>query len=151
MFLLDTNVISELRNGKPRQSAAVRAWAQMQPGNRLYLSAISVLEIEIGVRRMELKDPVQGAVLRRWATAAMQEFEGRVLAFSGFSALYCASLQVPNPRSFRDSMVSATAMEHGFAVATRNLRDFEGTGIQLVNPWDHPVGASGAGDRNCVA
>jgi predicted nucleic acid-binding protein len=142
MFLLDTNVISELRSGKPRQSAAVRAWAQTRPVNQLYLSAITRMELEIGVRRMERKDPAQGAVLRAWSEAVLHQFGGRVLPFTDVTALLCAGLHVPDPRSFRDSMIAATALEHGFIVVTRNTADFAGAGVQLVDPFaDVPADA----------
>ena len=134
MFLLDTHVISELRQGKPKQSAAVRAWAQRQPAHQLYLSAITRMELEIGVQRMERKDPAQGVVLRAWCEAILRQFEGRVLPFTSVTALYCAGLHVPDPQSFRDSMMAATAIEHGFTVVTRNVGDFAGTGARLVDP-----------------
>lgn len=135
MYLLDTNVISELRQGKPAPSEAVRRWAAGQATHLLYLSAVTLLELDIGVRRMERKDAAQGAVLRRWSEAVAREFEGRVLPFTGTTALVCAGLHVPNPRSFRDSMIAATAMEHGFIVATRNVADFADTGAKWLDPW----------------
>jgi predicted nucleic acid-binding protein len=136
MYLLDTNVVSELRSGKPRQSPAVRKWAETQPGAQLYLSVITVMEIEIGVLRMERKDAAQGASLRRWAHAVLRQFGGRVLPFTHRTALDCAGMHVPDPRSFRDSMIAATATEHGFAVVTRNVGDFAGTGAQVIDPWE---------------
>ena len=136
MFLLDTNVISELRKGKPKQSAAVRAWARAQPVDQLYISAVTQLELEIGVRLMEPRDPAQGAVLRIWTDAVIDSFRGRILSFSTDTVQLCASLHVPDPRSFRDSMIAATALEHGFTVVTRNLRDFDNTGVTLQNPWE---------------
>lgn len=135
MYLLDTNVISELRQGKPAPSEAVRRWAAGQPTHLLYLSAVTLLELDIGVRRMERKDAAQGTVLRRWSEAVAREFQGRVLPFTGTTALVCAGLHVPNPRSFRDSMIAATAMEHGFIVATRNVADFADTGAKWLDPW----------------
>jgi toxin FitB len=135
MFLLDTNVISELRSGKPKQSAAVRAWAGAQPINRLYLSAITRMELEIGVQRIERRDPAQGTILRTWVETILQQFEGRVLPFTSLTGLYCAGLHVPDPQSFRDSMIAATALEHAFTVATRNVGGFAGAGVQLVNPF----------------
>lgn len=135
MYLLDTNVISELRQGKPAQSAAVRAWAARQPLAQLYISAITVLELEMGVRRIERRDAVQGAVLRQWSDAVRQHFAGRVLAFGEAAALCCAPLHVPDPQSWRDSMIAASALEHGYAVVTRNTADFAGTGAQVVDPW----------------
>lgn len=136
MYLLDTNVISELRNGKPTQSENVRHWAQAQPANQLYLSAVTVLELDIGVRRMERKDAAQGAILRLWSEAIVRQFEGRILAFTTATALLCAAMHVPNPQSFRDSMIAATAAEHGFTVVTRNVSDFADSSVKLLNPWD---------------
>jgi len=136
MFILDTNVISELRRGKPKQSAAVCAWAARQPINTLYLSAITVLEMEIGVRLMERKDAEQGRVLRVWTEQVAEAFKGRVLVFSQATARACAPLHVPDRKSFRDSMIAATALEHRFAVATRNVGDFAIDGLRVVDPWD---------------
>lgn len=136
MFLLDTNVISELRKGKPKQSAAVRAWAKNLPVNQLYLSAITVLELEIGVQRMERKDARQGKVLRTWAETVLQQFAGQMLPFTGETALLCAGMHVPDLRSFRDAMIAATAQQHSFTLVTRNVADFVGLRIQLFNPWE---------------
>lgn len=136
MFLLDTNVVSELRSGKPQQSTAVRAWAQEQPVQQLYLSAVTVLELEIGVLRMERKDRSQGKVLRTWAEAVLQQFDGQVLPFTAETALHCASMHVPDPKSLRDSMIAATALQHSLTLVTRNVADFDGTNVKLVNPWE---------------
>ena len=95
MFLLDTNVISELRHGKPHQSAAVRAWAEEQPVQQLYLSSITVLELEMGVLRMERKDRSQGNVLRAWVEAVFQQFDGQVLPFAAETARRWAVMHVP--------------------------------------------------------
>lgn len=148
MFLLDTNVVSELRSGKPQQSAAVRAWAQGQPLQQLYLSAVTVMELEMGVLRMERKDQLQGKVLRRWATAMLEQFDGRVLAFGVETALRCAAMHVPDTKSMRDSMIEATALEHGLVLVTRNRADFSAITVKLVNPWEDqphasPTGSSG--------
>ena len=134
MFLLDTNVVSELRQGKANPSAAVRAWAAAQPIHVLYISAVTQLELEIGVLRMARRDEPQASILRRWLTAVMAQFEGRVLPFGTLTVQHCAPLHVPDQRAFRDSMIAATALEHGFTVVTRNVSDFEGL-VALVNPW----------------
>lgn len=138
MFVLDTNVISELRHGKPNQSAKVRSWAAGQPSSRLFLSAISILELEIGIRALERRTPPQGSALRTWLSGVRVAFAGRILPFTETTAPVCASLQVPDPRSERDAMIAATAIEHGFTVVTRNVSDFVDTGVALVNPWNSP-------------
>jgi hypothetical protein len=116
----------------------VRIWAAGQPGSRLFLSAISILELEIGIRALERRTPPQGSALRTWLSGLRVAFAGRILPFTESTAPVCASLHVPNPRSERDAMIAATAIEHGFAVVTRNVSDFVDTGVALVNPWDGP-------------
>ena len=135
MFVLDTNVISELRHGKPHQSAEVRAWAAGQPSSRLFLSAISILELEIGIRTLERRTPPQGSALRAWLTGVRVAFAGRILPFTENTAPVCASPHIPDRRSERDAMIAATAIEHSFTVVTRNVADFADTGVTVVNPW----------------
>ncbi len=135
MFVLDTNVISELRQGKPQPSAAVRRWAAGQPSHRLFLSAITILELELGIQALERRTPPQGSALRSWLAGVRAAFAGRILPFGENTAAVCASLHIPNPRSERDAMIAATALEHKFTVVTRNVVDFEATGVALINPW----------------
>jgi predicted nucleic acid-binding protein len=135
MFLLDTNVVSELRHGKPNPSAAVRAWAEAQPISTLYLSAITILELEQGVLALERRTPPQGSALRVWLAGVRAAFAGRILVFGERTAETCAALHVPNPRGERDAMIGATALEHGFTLVTRDLGDFAEMGLVIVNPW----------------
>ena len=136
MFLLDTNVVSELRR-PARADRNVLAWAHAAPVANFFISVISILEIELGARLIERKDAVQGAVLRAWIDDhILARFEGRILAIDTIVAQRCAQLHVPNPRAERDALIAATALVHGLTVVTRNVGDFEPTGVTLLNPWD---------------
>lgn len=136
MFLLDTNVISELRHGKPMQNAQVLAWAKGQIFDRFFLSSITILELEKGVQALEHKQPPQGQALRRWLDGVTDAFDGRTIPFSASMAKRCAGLHFPNAIAERDAMIAATALEHRFTVVTRNIKDFQNTGVPLLNPWD---------------
>ena len=135
MHLLDTNVISELRPGKREQSPEVRAWAASEAFEALYLSSVTVLELRIGVGRKARLDAAQGVVLKAWLDALEQQFDGRILPFTLRGARLCAPWHVPDPRSWRDSLIAATAKEHGFSLITRNTADFQGIDVHLINPW----------------
>jgi toxin FitB len=135
MHLLDTNVISELRPGKREQSPEVRAWAAAEAFEALYLSSVTVLELRIGVGRKARVDAAQGGALKAWLDALEQQFDGRILPFTLRGARVCAPWHVPDPRSWRDSLIAATAKEHGFSLVTRNTADFQGIDVHLINPW----------------
>ena len=135
MYILDTNVISELRKGSKAQRS-VRMWAQALPAANLYLSVISILELEIGTLLVERRDRKQGAILRAWIEGqVLPSFSGRILAIDTVVAQQCAALHVPNPRSDRDALIAATALVHGMTVVTRNLIHFQAMGVAVVNPW----------------
>lgn len=137
MYLLDTNVVSELRKAKAgKADRNVTAWAASVPAAGLFLSAISILELETGILLVERRDPAQGAVLRAWLDDhVLPAFAGRVLPVDTVVAQRCARLHVPDPRSDRDALIAATALVHGLTVVTRNVADFAPTGVALVNPW----------------
>lgn len=137
MYVLDTNVILELRKaGAGRADANVVAWASKLATGTLYISAVTVLELELGILSLERRDLPQAAILRVWMQShVLPAFVGRVLPVDTAVALQCAQLHVPNRRAERDAMIAATAMVHGMSVVTRNVTDFEGTGAMLVNPW----------------
>lgn len=138
MYLLDTNVISELRKAKSdKADKNVVSWANSVPATSLFLSVISILEIETGLLLVERRDPLQGAVLRSWLNAhVLPAFSERILAVDTAVALCCAKLHVPDPRSDRDAIIAATALVHGMTVVTRNIDDFKPTGVEILNPWE---------------
>ena len=137
MFLLDTNVISELRR-PDKADSNVTAWANATPAASFFISAISILEIELGALLIARKDVTQGAVLRAWIDhQILPRFDGRVLAIDTAVAQRCARLHVPDPRAERDALIAATAMVHGLTVVTRNVADFAPAGVALINPWNY--------------
>jgi toxin FitB len=140
MFVLDTNIVSELRKaGDGRADPQVISWLAGHDAEVFFLSAITVMELDIGVRRIERRDAAQGALLRAWLDGqVLPEFDGRVLPVDTAVALRCARLHIPDPRSERDALIAATALVHGMRIATRNLGDFRATGVALVNPWQGP-------------
>ena len=143
-FILDTNVISELRR-PDKADHNVLAWASGVPVANFYLSAITVLELELGVLQIERKNSASGNVLREWLNRqVLPRFEGRILPDDAAVALRCARLHVNDRRSERDTLIAATAFVHGMTVATRNASDFEATGIAIFNPWQGAAAPPGA-------
>jgi predicted nucleic acid-binding protein len=138
MFLLDTNIVSELRKSKSgRANKNVVAWANSVSATSLYLSVISILELETGILLIERRDTAQGAVLRSWLnTHVLPAFSDRIIMVDTAVAQCCAKLHVPDPRSDRDAMLAATAIVHGMTMVTRNVDDFKPTGVEILNPWD---------------
>ena len=123
MFVLDTNVVSELRKARTgRADARVMAWAQSVDAADLYVSAITIMELELGVLAIERKDAAQGAMLRSWLDQqVLPEFTNRILPVDTAVAQRCARLHVPDRRSERDALIAATALVHGMTVVTRNV------------------------------
>ena len=144
MYLLDTNVVSEFRRcSKGKGHPSVNEWATSVAPNELYLSAITLLEVEMGILLKERKDPGQGAILRQWMNQkVLPAFEGRILPLDMAIALTCARLHIPDPKSERDAMIAATAITHQMTVVTRNIEDFKHTGAKLLNPWEYSLETS---------
>lgn len=138
MYLVDTNVISEIRKiTRGTCDPAVAAWANDVDPLALYLSVVSIMELETGNLRLARRDARQAAVLRHWIDHDIRvAFDGaRLLPVSAEIASRCATLHVPNPMPHIDAWIAATALVHDLVVVTRNVKDFEQTGAKLFNPW----------------
>jgi predicted nucleic acid-binding protein len=137
MFLLDTNVISELRKARAgKADRHVAAWARSVPAGSLFLSVMVIQELEIGTLLAERRDPAKGSILRAWLDEhVLPTFSERILPVDMAVARRSAALHIPNPRPIRDGLMAATALTHGMTVVTRNVADFEQTGVLVLNPW----------------
>lgn len=137
MFLLDTNVLSELRKvGDGKADPKVFGWFSEQSATNFYVSAVVLMELELGTLLMERRDPAQGRRLRTWVDDyVLPEFTQRTLPVDTAVALKCARLHVPNPCSDRDAFIAATALVHGMTIVTRHVSDFQSTGVEIINPW----------------
>jgi len=138
MYVLDTNVVSELRKVRSgRADPGVATWAEQVPSVELFISAITIHELEHGVLLLERSDPAQGALLRAWLDQSVAAaFKSRVLPVDERVARRAAALHVPDPAPFRDALIAATALVHDMTVVTRDLKDFQRfEGLDLINPW----------------
>lgn len=137
MYLLDTNVVSELRKVRSgKADANVARWAEQADAAGLFISVIVLQELEIGVLLTESRDSAQGSILRVWLEGyVLPAFSGRILPVDTAVARISARLHVPDPRPVRDALIAATAMVHDMTVVTRNTQDFVPTGVPVVNPW----------------
>ena len=140
MYLLDTNALSELRKRRSGKiNPAVEAWAGSVDQADMYLSVITIMEVELGIALLERRDPRQAGVLRLWLhEKVMPAFTGRILPVDTTIALRCARLHVPETKSERDAWIAATGLVHDMTIVTRNAVDFAGTGVTLLDPWTYP-------------
>lgn len=139
MYLLDTNALSELRKRRSGKiSAAVEAWAGSVDQADMFLSVITIMEIELGIALLERRDTRQAGVLRLWLhDKVMPAFAGRILPVDTTIALRCARLHVPDTKSERDAWIAATGLVHDLTIVTRNVVDFAGTDVTLLDPWTY--------------
>ncbi|MCE7030608.1 type II toxin-antitoxin system VapC family toxin [Jiella avicenniae] len=136
-YLLDANVISELRKlGDGKADAKVAGWIGARDATRFFISAITILELERGVLSVQRRDAAQGGRLRSWLDGRVRpEFDGRILPVDDAVATRCAQLHVPDRRNEADALIAATALVHDLSVVTRNVSDFEGAGVVVIDPW----------------
>ena len=139
MYLLDTNVVSELRKaGAGRANPAVVRWASTVDAANLYISVITIMEIEIGILHLSRRNRAHGKMLKEWLERqVLTAFADRILPVDLEVALRCAQMLVPDPKADRDALIAATAQVQGFTVVTRNTADFRTTGVNLFDPWSH--------------
>jgi toxin FitB len=134
VFLLDTNVLSEIRKGR-RAEPTVTAWFRSMPAKLMYISPIVIAELEMGVNLIARRDQVQAALLRKWLIGIDAEFKDRCAPITAETARIFASLQIPDKRPERDAWIAATALQTRMTVVTRNTKDFEPLGVSWLNPW----------------
>lgn len=138
MYLLDTNVISEMRkvkNGKA--NAGVVAWLSEHNPCEFYINAVIKMELERGILSMQRKDPVQGGYLREWQQVFFAQFlHNPILPIGGKTAEICAKLHIPDHAPENDAWIASSAIEHRLILVTRNVIDFKKTGVQLFNPFE---------------
>jgi predicted nucleic acid-binding protein len=135
-YLIDTNIASELRKAH-RAHPLVSSWSSHLAQTDMFLSIMTIMEIEAGHLRLASKDPVRAKLFREWLhLQIIPDYEGRILTADLEVALQLAALHVPTKRSERDAILAATALVHGLVVVTRNVKDFTGTGVKLLNPFE---------------
>lgn len=137
MYLLDTNVISEIRKvNAGKANAGVTQWTKKTSQSLMYVSVISLMEIEQGILRLERKDTVQACLLKDWFhNIVLPSFDNNVMNIDKNIALTCATLHVPDKQPANDSLIAATALVHDLTLVTRNTKDFEQIGVKLFNPF----------------
>lgn len=136
MYVLDTNVISELRRPK-KSDPKVAAWVRSIPLADLFTTSINLMELRTGALRLVHRQDARGSIIEDWIeNYVMKSFKGRILAIDEAVGMRCAELHVPVARPYRDSLIAAAAMVHRMTVVTRNLADFVPTGVATLNPWE---------------
>ena len=133
-YLIDTNVISELRKG-PRCHPQVRAWRQRVAYEETFLSVITFGELRRGIEKLRLREPSGADVLRRWIRGLELSYGNRILSVSLEIANLWGGLSVAQPLPTADGLLAATALHHGLTLVTRNTADFQRSGVDYFNPF----------------
>ena|ERR1700677_4382839 len=143
MYLLDTNVVSEMRKASRTKASSakmdpsMKRWVNSSSALDFYLSVITILELERGFNLLYRRDPAQAEVIRLWVrNRVLPSFDGRILSVDLAVVQRCAAIPASNPIEYRDSLIAATALVHGMTVVTRNISHFQFTGVPIINPWD---------------
>jgi len=143
MYLVDTNVLSEMRKASRTKASSakmdpsVRRWVNSVSALDLHLSVITILELDRGFHLLKRKDPAQAEVIRLWVRSrVLPSFDGRILSVDSAVAQRCAAFPTPNPIEYRDSLIAATALVHGMTVVTRSVSHFQLTGVSIINAWE---------------
>jgi len=132
-FLLDTNVVSEIRKTTP--APGVVAWFSSVPADQLFLSVLVVGEIRQGIERLARRDPAQAEIFERWLSRLTSEYHDRVVPITADVAEAWGRLNVPDPVPVIDGLMAATALVHGWTLVTRNAADVISTGVRLLDPF----------------
>ncbi len=137
MYLLDSNVISEVRKIKiGKANKGVVDWLSDKPFGQLYTCEIVIMELMRGIQLKRCKDPVQAQYLQDWFdNFVMPSFSGRILTINTKVSLICATFHVPNPRPENDTWIAAISKLYDLTLVTRNIKDFQGLPIKLLNPF----------------
>ncbi len=136
-YLLDTNVISELRKG-PRCHEHVAAWFAQVPDRDITRSVLVIGEIRCGIERIRTRDPQAAATLETWLTKVVTGFSGRIVSVDREVAEEWGRMNALRPLSTVDSLLAATAKVHGLTLVTRNIADIATTGVDYLNPFEEP-------------
>ncbi len=134
-FLLDTNVIAEIRKGS-RANVHVRSWFEALDPGAILLSVVTIGEIRRGIENVRRRDPVAARMLERWLRRVLTDHRDRILSVDLAVAEEWGRLNVPDPLPVVDGLLAATAKVHGLTLATRNVKDVSRSGAEVVNPFE---------------
>lgn len=133
-FLLDTNVVSELRKGS-RADLGVIDFVDRHPADSFWLSVIVIGELHRGIELLRRRDPASAELLEPWLFELVEQYGERILPVSSAIALRWGGLGIPDPLPVADALIAATGLEHGLVVVSRNVDDIERSGVECLNPF----------------